>query len=55
MTQRVLTMLEQVSALKDYLEENAEELTDEQAKQLGSAVASCWTVACRRRANDRRS
>ena len=48
MTQRVLTMLGQVRALADYLDERAEDLTDSQAKLLQEAVDRCWSLACRR-------
>lgn len=49
MTTKVLGMLEQVNALKDYLEENAEALSDIQAKKLQEAVDNCWIIACRRK------
>lgn len=48
MTTKTLAMLEQLNALKDYLEENADGLNDRQAGALGMAIATCWEIACRR-------
>ena len=54
MTTKVLGMLEQVSALKDYLEEHAEELSDGQANSLQMSIDTAWGIADRRRKGDRR-
>lgn len=48
MTTKVLGMLEQVGALKDYLDEHSEDLSDGQARLLQEAINKCWTIACRR-------
>ena len=48
MTTKTLQMLEQLQALKDYLDEHANELSDKQSGALGMAIATCWEIACRR-------
>ena len=48
MTAKVMTMLGQVQALHEYLDENASSLDDVQAKLLQEAVDRCWEIAERR-------
>ena len=48
MTTRVCNMLEQVQALKEFLEEHSETLTDKQAVALQVKVDELWAIADRR-------
>ena len=48
MTTKVCSMLEQVQALKEFLEERSETLTDKQAVALQVKVDELWAIADRR-------
>ena len=48
MTTKVCSMLEQVQALKEFLEEHSETLTDKQAVALQVKVDELWGIADRR-------
>lgn len=48
MTTKTLTMLGQVRALADYLDEHAEDLNASQTKMLQEAIDKCWQISCRR-------
>ena len=48
MTTKVCSILEQVQALKEFLEERSETLTDKQAVALQVKVDELWGIADRR-------
>ena len=48
MTHKTLRLLEQVSALKEYLEENINEIGTTKAIIIQKHIDDIWTLACRR-------